>query len=491
MLLKIASLGVIQIAGTLINVIRAKVFAVLLGPAGFGVVATIDQLVLSAVQISNLSLPFTALKFLSRSHSLGEEQFRRFYAAFFKAMTWLAIVAVLATVAVIPPRLGQLDAQIALYREPVTIALLGIPATMMLIFFTNVFAARQESAAAVILTVVSSAVILLAGATGCLIGGIEGIYVAVVSASTALMIAVAIFLWKWKHLPAWADSSGVWKELTANSQIIEITFFVFIAVASHSLQLFLARYSAITHVGAEAAGFLQACLAVALSIGAVLASVNTNYFSPFVNRAIPAAEKIGAADRFLPRLVLLYCLGGLAVLLFPHAVMTLLFSREFSPAVALLPWFVVWQCLHQISNIYLQLLIGLDDARGFGVVTSIGNLAAATLCFLLVNRFGLLGIGIGFVVGATITALITGLRLRWKHGLAIPGTVAVLVTYALVGLFLVAAAGRFTTEFSFAGLMARSLTAIAFLTGLWFTLPRSMRADLSGDLVARLRSLKR
>ena len=107
------------------------------------------------------------------------------------------------------------------------------------------------------------------------------------------------------------------------------------------------------------------------------------------------------------------------------------------------------------------------------------------------NRFGLLGIGIGFVVGATITALITGLRLRWKHGLAIPGTVAFLVTYALVGLFLVAAAGRFTTEFSFAGLMARSLTAIAFLTGLWFTLPRSMRADLSGDLVARLRSLKR
>ena len=75
--------------------VRAKIFAVLLGPAGFGVVATIDQLVMSVVQISNLSLPFTALKFLSHSHSLDDDSFRRTYSAFFKVMALLAIIAML------------------------------------------------------------------------------------------------------------------------------------------------------------------------------------------------------------------------------------------------------------------------------------------------------------------------------------------------------------------------------------------------------------
>ena len=138
----------------------------LLGPAGFGVVATIDQLVLSTVQITNLSLPFTALKFLSRSHSQGEEKFRRSYSAFSKAMGLLAIIATLVAIVAIPPTLDHLDSQIASYREPVTIALLGIPATMLLIFLTNVLAARQESAASVVLTVLSGAAILLAGTAG-------------------------------------------------------------------------------------------------------------------------------------------------------------------------------------------------------------------------------------------------------------------------------------------------------------------------------------
>src|SRR5713101_8050811 len=97
----IVSIGFVQVIGILINMIRGKLFAVLLGPAGFGVVATIDQLVTLSVQVSNVSLPFTALKFLSRSHSLSEEWFRATYAAFFKAMAFLALVATVVTLAVI------------------------------------------------------------------------------------------------------------------------------------------------------------------------------------------------------------------------------------------------------------------------------------------------------------------------------------------------------------------------------------------------------
>ncbi len=193
MLRKIVSIGSVQLIGIVINALRSKLFAVLLGPAGFGVVATIDQLVVSSVQISNLSLPVTALKFLSRSHSLSEGQFRKSYSAFFKAMALLAFVATLITLLIVPTNLARLDPQLAQFRQPVTIALFGIPATMMLSFLVNVLAARRESIGSVLPTVVSGAVILVAGGAGCFFGGIRGIYFGIVPASTVLIIATIIF----------------------------------------------------------------------------------------------------------------------------------------------------------------------------------------------------------------------------------------------------------------------------------------------------------
>ncbi|PYJ53124.1 MAG: hypothetical protein DME82_14795, partial [Verrucomicrobia bacterium] len=73
----IFSIGFLQAVTILISAVRTKVFAVLLGPSGFGVLATIDQLILSICQFCNLSLPDTAVKFLSRSHSISEEQFQK------------------------------------------------------------------------------------------------------------------------------------------------------------------------------------------------------------------------------------------------------------------------------------------------------------------------------------------------------------------------------------------------------------------------------
>ena len=131
------SLGFLQVIGILITTVRSKVFALLLGPAGFGVVATIDQLVTSAAQLSNFGLPFTAMKFLSRGHSQGEAEFQKTYAAFLKAITALAMLAMLAAILIIPPFLERLDPQLVNYRKPVMIALLGVPSTMLLVFFVN------------------------------------------------------------------------------------------------------------------------------------------------------------------------------------------------------------------------------------------------------------------------------------------------------------------------------------------------------------------
>ena len=131
------------------------------------------------------------------------------------------------------------------------------------------------------------------------------------------------------------------------------------------------------------------------------------------------------------------------------------------------------------------MLIGPDDACGYGVATVAGNLVAAGLSLALVDRMNLLGIAIAFLIGALITALLTGMRLRSKHGFAIPGSMLALVIFALASFSAVAALGLMTAELTLGGMGARALTGLIFVTGLWLILPAEVRADLTGELAAR------
>lgn len=85
------SIGVVQVLIVLVGIGRAKVLSVLLGPAGFGVVSTIDQVALTLVHLGTLSVPFTAMKFMSHSHSDGLKAFQRTYRSFLRILTLLVV----------------------------------------------------------------------------------------------------------------------------------------------------------------------------------------------------------------------------------------------------------------------------------------------------------------------------------------------------------------------------------------------------------------
>src|SRR5436853_7296839 len=94
----IFSLGVVQVVTIAIALFRSKVLAMLLGKSGFGVLGAIDQLVMSIALLSNIGLPFTALKIMSRSHSIGKAEFKRAYLSFFDAIGVVATVATLIAI---------------------------------------------------------------------------------------------------------------------------------------------------------------------------------------------------------------------------------------------------------------------------------------------------------------------------------------------------------------------------------------------------------
>ena len=56
--------------------------------------------------------------------------------------------------------------------------------------------------------------------------------------------------------------------------------------------------------------------------------------------------------------------------------------------------FVIWQCLYQFANVYLQLLIGLDDVAFSSAATFFAYGVTALFFRVLIARFAIAGVAL-------------------------------------------------------------------------------------------------
>ena len=210
--------------------------------------------------------------------------------------------------------------------------------------------------------------------------------------------------------------------------------------------------------------------------------MNGLFFTPYVNRQLPVETKIAAADDFAGKITLLLLLAGVVVALFPRIVLTLLFSHRFAPAAAALSLFVIWQCLYQIVNVYLQLLIGLDDVAYFAMATVLGYAVAAAAFPTLIGSFGLGGAALALSVAMLVALAAALIRLRRRFGAAVSPLVMGRAAFSLAAIYL---AGRLfdpVTETTLAGIGTRGAYGLLVVVLAALTLSRAERSLIAAGL---------
>ncbi len=484
------SIGLLQALLLVASIGRAKALALALGPAAFGVAATIDQLVMSLAQIGNLSIPFTALKFLSHAHSIGEAAFARTYALFFRGFLMLALALTAGIVVLLPFGIERLAPDLAPYRGAIALAVLALPATMMMMFFANAMAAQQAPVRSMGLLVTSAVAVAVASGVGAAVGGLGGLYAASAPAAIAVAVVAGVLLRPRGQKGRGSGTGGVIAMLRREPKVVHTAVFTFLAVAAYGLLMLTARYVALSALGPVTAGLLQAAMAIALSTAAVLSPVNTLLLAPHVNRAIASGEKLDVAHAFVPRLMALLGAADLIIVLAPEPVLRVLYSAEFTQAAGVVMWFIAWQLLVQTANIYQQLLIGMDDVAGGAASIGIGHVASIVLCLAWAPRYGLNGIGLAFVTGGLIGVAATIWRLRRPHGVTLPG--GVVRAWAGTAVVVALAYGTWLgARQSGADVALRAGGGAVLLAGLWWgVLPRSTRREVTamvGHLADRFR----
>lgn len=464
------SIGFVQVLIILVNMVRAKVLSILLGPAGFGVVSTIDQIVVSVIQLGGLAVPAVALKLLSYAHSDSHEKFQEAYSSFLSGILGLSLIATAIMLALIGLKPDLFGADIVPYIEYLNLALLSVPTLMLALFFVNTLAAAQKSEHSIYLHFIVTLSLTVAGCLGVYFGGIMGLYIATIPTGIIASIGTLVFVRRTLKVKVFSQATGLVKAIRRKPEIASIALVLYITLSAYSIMMLVVRFFVFSSLGEEQVGFLQALLSIALALGAISGPMNALFFMPLVNRALPLDAKLKAAHDFQRTITLLMAAITLPFILFPKLALFLLFSSEFIVISQLVYLFILWQCLFQMLNVYQQLLVGLDDTLFATIGSTSGYLIAIILCALLIPDFGLTGTAIALIIGLLVTGLMTSYRLKTKFHSAIPADLWVRTLLCLAGITITGLTFNQIEEWSLGGITARAGFACAYISALWFFL---------------------
>jgi len=430
----IAIIGVIQIASVVFGLLRTKILALLLGPSGVGALSVVDQVVQVVAYVSSFSLPYAAVKFLSRSHSRSGDEFRLLYGSLLRLLFGLAIIGTAIGLFVTIAFPGVLGNGLEAYRAYLIPAFLAIPAMTLNGFFGGTLAAAQRSNASASIALVGAVSLAISAYLGISIGGIVGLYWCNVGALILIAVGLSYYLRRELSLPLLTEGGGIRKALRDNPDVIPYSAILYVTSFALSASSLVARYTVISHFGEAEAGLLQASISLSAALGLVMAPTNALYLTPILNRDIGKAAKEHAAIQFLAKLALIVCVPAMFIVLFPQLLLRLLYSTAFVPVGGILYIFVVSQVLLLLAGVFQALLIGFDDLKAYGVISLLGYLVVAGGSLLAGPRYGIVGVAVALLT-ANAAIFIFGLaRLRSTHELLVPGRLYATLLYAVSAL---------------------------------------------------------
>jgi len=442
----------------IVGFLKNKVAAVLLGPIGFGQISLLQNLLTTASTLISVGTQNSVPRQIARN--LGNDKL-----ASRSVRSAIAIFLILSIAGLILGYLAALNLN-------------------KFDFFKNVSIDEFQFAFGIFLLILSGGLLSILNATGRIR---ESSIANVVGAAAGALIGV-FFLWK-------LSTDGILLFLLAPALFVT-TFcviklrHVFLAVKfkieeidlleikeAFSLGLsylgaaliatltqLAVRVLVSDRLGETNLGLVSAGLAISGSYMAVIvSSVGTNFF-PRLSHAIHDKKKSGE----LIREQISICLSiGYWILLFcisvPSIVISLLFSREFSPAAHLTQYFVVADFFKVLSWIFSYAIL----AKGFGRLYFLNELFGSVI-FILIIYYFLEKIGLNAVGWAAIARYAVGFLISYiycrrqlnfefgrRHAVSISSKATLLVIvmigvsfqYAYIGYFGVLVAAAFSLGF--------------------------------------------
>lgn len=389
-------IGGASVINILLGLLRIKVAAVLLGPAGIGLIGLLTSLAGTAAAVAGLGLGNVGTRQIAEA--AGRDDAAAMATAR-RALFWGTLVLSLLGAGFF----WALRDFLAL-RVLGDASLAGDVGWLTLAVGLTVAAASQSALLSGMrrigdlarMSVLSALLSTLMGVGALLLWGQSGLMAFVIAAPLASFLLGHVYVARLPKLQTprtpIPDLLGQWRILVA----LGAAFMV--AGLAVTLGQLLVRALVQKQLGAESLGFFQAASTISMTyIGFVLTAMGTDYYP----RLTAAIHDHAAVNRMVNEQteVALFLAGPvfLAMIGFAPWVIELLYSQSFHPAVDVLRWMILGDILKVASWPLGFIILASGDGRTFMLTESMAVGVFVLLTWLGLPMTGIVGTGVAFL----------------------------------------------------------------------------------------------
>ena len=393
--------GGVQVINIIIQIIRSKVIAVLLGPAGMGIMGLLNSTLSLIKSSSDFGLGVSAVQDIALANNTNDNYQIGKTVTIVRRLVWITGTIGTLIVLVLSPLLSEL----AFGNKEFTIAFIWISVTLLFQqLSTGQFVILQGMRKIQLLAkanVLGSALGLIFTLPFYYIYGVGGIVPGIIG--TALIVLFLSWYFSRKIIIEKVDVSYS-QTFTGGKKMLKMGFMISLSSllaigASYILRIFINRTGGIDEVGLYDAGFLI----INTYVGLVFTAMSTDYF--------PRLSSVSESNKLCRRTInqqaeiALLILSPILVifLVFIKEIVILLYSRQFIEVNEMIYWAALGMFFKATTWAIGYILLAKSESKIFFLSELVSNTYLLLFNLLGYHYYGLEGLGISFLVSYIIT----------------------------------------------------------------------------------------
>ena len=388
--------GGVQVFRIIIEIIRSKFIAILLGPLGMGIFGLLTYTNGFVAALTNFGLSTSAVRDISTAYITGNETRLAIVASVLRRWVWVTGFLGAILTATLSPWLSE----ITFGNRDYTFAFIWISITLLL---------NQISAGQGVLLRGMRKIRYMAqsGMIGSVIGlfttiplyyyyGIKGIVPGIIVTAIASLLLTWYYSRKLDIKPVYVSKA---RTLAEGKEMLKMGFMISLSGlitlgASYIVRIFISRTGGIDQVGLYSAGFAI----INAYVGMVFTAMSTDYY-PRLSAVSHSNEECRNVMNQQAEIALLILAPILIVfLVFINWVVILLYSKQFLPVTAMIYWAALGMFFKAASWSIAFVFLAKGASKLFFWNELITNVYLLGLNVLGYFYMGLTGLGLSFLV---------------------------------------------------------------------------------------------
>lgn len=395
--------GGVQVFSILVSIIRSKIIAVLIGPAGMGIAGLLNATLNLISGFTNLGLETSAVKDISQAKTTTKDNVDRVVSVLSRILFWAGILGAFCTI-VLSPWLSQLS--FGNYDYCYAFILLGFAVFFKQLATTNttILQGLREHAYFAKSNLFGNLFGLLLIVPLYYYWETDAIAPAIIVTYLILYLVTTFYIRKLALKKVHLSSGAIIQE---GKSMLRFGFMlslnsIYILIAGYILQIFISHIGNISEVGLFNAGFVI----INTYVGLVFNAMGTDYYpklavlsgdqqkiNTFVNQQIHVAVLLMAP------IIILF------IIIMPYMIIAL-YSVKFLPVIAMVKWGVLGMLFKAVSWSLGYIMIVKNDSALFIKTALLFNSLSIVLNLFGYYYYGLEGLGISSLVYYAIHLLI-------------------------------------------------------------------------------------